>query len=87
MAASASGSNASSIIAEMHYQKGMTDIKQDLQRKIVTYQTILKKTYAQAEKDKQSKRISIGSAAAKKSSRDGSMAKGVGSSVSAANVS
>ena len=30
MAASASGSNASSIIAEMHYQKGMTDIKQDL---------------------------------------------------------
>ena len=45
------GSNAS-IIAEMHYQKGMTDIKQDLQRKIVTYQSILKKTYAQADKEK-----------------------------------
>jgi len=35
----------------MHYQKGMADIKTDLQRKIVSYQTILKKTYAQAEKD------------------------------------
>ena len=30
----------------------MSDIKSDLQRKIVSYQTILKKTYAQAERDK-----------------------------------
>ena len=56
MAASASGSNASSIIAEMHYQKGMTDIKQDLQRKICSYQSILKKTYAAAEKEKVAKK-------------------------------
>ena len=49
-------SNTSSIIAEMHYQKGMSDIKSDLQRKIVSYQTILKKTYAQAEREKQTKK-------------------------------
>ena len=45
-----------SIIAEMHYQRGMTDIKQDLQRKICSYQSILKKTYAAAEKEKVAKK-------------------------------
>ena len=63
--------NASSIIAEMHYQKGMTDIKQDLQRKIVSYQSILKKTYAQAEKEKQAKkRGGVGKQPSKDSHRD-----------------
>lgn len=48
----------------MHYQKGMTDIKQDLQRKIVTYQSILKKTYEQAAKEKQIKKAGGSSSAA-----------------------
>ena len=34
----------------------MTDIKQDLQRKICSYQSILKKTYAAAEKEKVAKK-------------------------------
>ena len=40
---------SSSIIAEMHYQRGMKDVKQDLQRKIFSYQSILKKTYGNTE--------------------------------------
>ena len=31
----------------MHVQKGMTSFKQDLQKKIQNYQSILKKTYEQ----------------------------------------
>jgi hypothetical protein len=34
-----------SIVEKMHFQNGMTVIKQDLQRKIHNYQSILKKTY------------------------------------------
>jgi hypothetical protein len=36
-----------SIIAEMHFQQGMKDIKQDLQKKISSYQSLLKKTYGE----------------------------------------
>jgi hypothetical protein len=42
----------SSIIAEMHLQRGMAAIKQDLQKNISRYQNYLKNTYAAAEKDK-----------------------------------
>ena len=38
-------SNNSSIIAEMHYQNGMTSVKEDLLRKIQNYQSILKKSH------------------------------------------
>ena len=44
-----SGYNQPSIIAEMHYQNGMNSFKEDLQRKIHNYQSILKKTYAVKE--------------------------------------
>jgi len=41
-----------SIIAEMHFQQGMKDIKQDLQKKISSYQSLLKKTYGDRAQNK-----------------------------------
>ena len=38
--------SGSSIIHEMHFQRGMQDVKQDLHKKISSYQSMLKKTYA-----------------------------------------
>ena len=36
----------------MHFQQGMKDIKQDLQKKISSYQSLLKKTYGDRAQNK-----------------------------------
>lgn len=53
----------------------MSDIKQDLQRKIVSYQTILKKTYAQAEREKITKKRVV---SAKSKERSGDVSSNTG---------
>ncbi|CDW71805.1 UNKNOWN [Stylonychia lemnae] len=50
-----------STISQMHIQKGMTDIREDLQRKIHSYQSLLRKTDKDKFSNSQLNKVQVGS--------------------------